>query len=358
MNIILISSNITNSGGTERIGIGLANELAQYPGTTVTIISLFGSDTPFFSVDKRIRIITLFKKEISLFILFPILILKLRKIFKKCSEKSIILNIGTLLCPFTVAANVGLSHRNVAWEHFNVSLIFKSTKERFARFIASTFADAIVTLTAKDKEMYKENFTCKARLYHIPNFLTFDIKRDVNIKKGKIALAVGRLTEQKGFDRLLKIWSKLPSYLGDWELNIIGDGEDGDRLRTLIRDFNLKNVHLIATTATIEHYYQEASLYLMTSRWEGLPMVLIEAQSYGLPIISYDCLTGPRDIVCNASNGYLIEDGQENEFIKRLVQIMEDNTLRNVLSNEAKKDSARFDKVELMDTWIQLFKNV
>lgn len=358
MNIFLISSNITNAGGTERIGIGLANELIKSGASSVTMISLFGSNTPFFTVDKRIRIITLFKKEISLFVLFPILILKLRKIFKKCPEKSIILNIGTLLCPFTIAANVGLSHSNVVWEHFNVSLIFKSAKEKFARFIASTFADAIVTLTAKDKEMYKENFACKARLCHIPNFLTFDITIDAKIKKGKIALAVGRLTEQKGFDRLLKIWSKLPSHLGDWGLIIVGDGEDGDRLRTLIRDYNLKNVHLIATTSTIEYYYQEASLYLMTSRWEGLPMVLIEAQSYGLPIISYDCLTGPRDIVCNGSNGYLIADGQEDEFITRLVQMMEDSILRNVLSNKAKKDSARFDKAELIDTWIQLFKNV
>lgn len=358
MNVLLISSNIANSGGTERIGIGLANELIKSGASSVTIISLFGSNKPFFTVDKRIRIITLFKKEVSLFVLFPILILKLRKIFKKYPEKSIILNIGALLCPFTIAANVGLSHSNVVWEHFNVSLIFKSTKERFARFIACAFGDAIVTLTAKDKEMYKENFTCKAKLYHIPNFLTFDIKTDAKIKKGKIALAVGRLTEQKGFDRLLKIWSNLPSCLSDWELKIVGDGEDGDKLRALINEYNLINVHLIATTSTIEYYYQEASLYLMTSRWEGLPMVLIEAQSYSLPIISYDCLTGPRDIVCNGRNGYLIKDGQEDEFVRMLAQTMQDNNLRNVFSREAQKDSGRFSKAKLIGSWFELFKNI
>lgn len=358
MNIVLISSNITNAGGTERIGIGLANELINSGASSVTIISFFGSNTPFFDVDKRIRIITLFQREVSLFILFPKLILKLRRIFKKYPERSIILNIGALLCPFSIVANVGLSHLNVVWEHFNVSLIFKSSKERFARYMASKYADAIVTLTCKDKEMYLANFACKPKVSAIPNFLTFDITSNFHLNSNKVALAVGRLTEQKAFDRLIKIWSKLPAHLQDWRLDIVGDGEDEAVLNGLIADLKLKNVHLIKTTSTIEDHYERASIYLMTSRWEGLPMVLIEAQSYGLPIISYDCLTGPRDVVRNGSNGYLIPDDNEEEFVSKLIHTIEDDGVREKFSITAKKDSKRFNKIAVMESWLKLFKSI
>lgn len=358
MNIVLLSSNITNAGGTERIGIGLANELINSGASSVTIISFFGSNTPFFDVDKRIRIITLFQQEVPLFILFPKLIWKLRRIFKRCPERSIVLNIGALLCPFSIVANVGLSHRNIVWEHFNVSLIFKSSKERFARYMASRYADAIVTLTLKDREMYLANFACKPKVSAIPNFLTLEMKSNPDLKSNKVALAVGRFTEQKAFDRLIKIWSKLPTHLQDWRLDIVGDGEDEAILKELIADLKLGNVHLIKTTSTIEDHYEEASIYLMTSRWEGLPMVLIEAQSYGLPIISYDCLTGPRDIVRDGYNGYLVPDDQDEEFVTTLIHIMENDKLREKFSLAAREDSTRFNKTAVIESWLQLFKSI
>lgn len=358
MNIVLLSSNITNAGGTERIGIGLANELIHSGASSVTIISFFGSNSPFFDVDKRIRLITLFQREVPLYILFPILIWKLRKIFRKCPKRSIVLNIGALLCPFSIVANIGLSHRIIVWEHFNVSLIFKSSKERFVRYMASKYADAIVTLTLKDRDMYLANFACVPPVRSIPNFLTFDIQDNIVLKKQKIALAVGRLTEQKAFDRLIKIWSKLPSRLQDWRLDIVGDGEDEAILKGLIADRKLTNVHLKKTTSTIEKHYEEASIYLMTSRWEGLPMVLIEAQSYGLPIISYDCLTGPRDIVKDGCNGYLIPDDHEDKFVADLTHIMENEKLREEFSLAAKEDSTRFNKSAVIESWLQLFKSI
>lgn len=358
MNIVLISSNITNAGGTERIGIGLANELISSGASSVTIISLFGSNVPFFAVDKRINIVTLFQREVPLFILFPILIWKLRRIFRKSPKRSIVLNIGALLCPFSIIANVGLSHRNIVWEHFNVSLIFKSSKERFVRYMASRYADAIVTLTLKDREMYLANFACKPKVCAIPNFLTLEIKSNPHLKSNKVALAVGRFTEQKGFDRLINIWSKLPPHVQDWRLDIVGDGEDEAILNGLIADRKLNNVHLIKTTSNIEEHYEQASIYLMTSRWEGLPMVLIEAQSYGLPILSYDCLTGPRDVVRNGRNGYLIPDGNEYEFVAKLVHTVENDVLRHEFALTAKKDSERFDKVAVIESWLQLFKSI
>src|SRR5690606_4040522 len=125
MHIFLISSNITHAGGTERIGLGLANELVTC-GNEVTIVSLFGTSIPFFEVNENVKIITLFKKERSLFMLFPILIWRLRRIFRRENKKSIILNIGALLSPFTIAANSGIKHKNIIWEHFNVSLVFGS----------------------------------------------------------------------------------------------------------------------------------------------------------------------------------------------------------------------------------------
>ena len=355
MNIIFISSNITNSGGTERIGIGLANELAKQQNTTVTIISLFGSGNPFFEINPKIKVHTLFSKHISLIFVFPIAIWKIRKILNKQKHKSIILNIGALLSVFSIVANWGIKHCNIIWEHFNVSLIFKSKKEQFARYMACQYAEAIVTLTVKDRDMYLEQFKCKAKVVCIPNFLTIDPIFESSAQEVKMAVALGRLTEQKGFDRLLQIWSKLDSSFDDWQLNIIGDGEDRQKLEEIVLNNKLKNVHLISTTKDVAYYYNRASLYLMTSRWEGLPMVLIEAQSFGLPIISYDCLTGPRDVIKNTLNGFLISDGNEHAFINTLERCMGDYQLRTSMSKQSLIDSRRFDRNQIIKVWLDLF---
>lgn len=357
MNVILISSNITNSGGTERIGIGLANELVRDPDTHVTIISLFGSGKPFFEVHPNITIHTLFHKHVSLFLLLPTVIWKIRKILMTAEEKSVIINIGALLSVFSIVANFGLRHFNLIWEHFNVSLAFTSKKEKFARYMASRYADAVVTLTLKDRAMYLEHFSCRAQIVCIPNFLTFSPQIEA-VDQRQVALAVGRLTEQKGFDRLLRVWSQLDDRFKDWQLHIIGDGEDRQKLEQLIVHEQLHHVHLIPTTKNVDHYYREASIYVMTSRWEGLPMVLIEAQSFGLPIISYDCLTGPRDVVSNGTNGFLVEDGNEVGFLAALEKCMDDHDLRASLSSQALKDSKRFDKVQVVQMWRDLFSTL
>src|SRR5690606_30927743 len=121
-------------------------------------------------------------------------------------------------------------------------------------------------------------------------------------KESKSIIAIGRYTFQKGFDKLIEIWNqfvkeyRIPS---GWKLQIIGQGEDQELLERLIKKYELKNVELVGPTSNIGLYYSEASFLVMTSRFEGLPMTLIEAQSYGLPIISFDCLTGPSEVLNN-----------------------------------------------------------
>ncbi|MCY4780800.1 glycosyltransferase family 4 protein [Sphingobacterium sp. UT-1RO-CII-1] len=355
MGFVLISSNISNSGGTERIGIGLANELVARYNMPVLIISLFGSGKPFFYTDSRVKIVRLFSKHNSLFILFPFVVWKIRRELLCLGGQSVIINIGALLTVFTVCANLGLKHKNIVWEHFNMSLIFKSFKEKFSRYIATRYADAIVTLTVGDKIMYEQNFDCRAEMMCIPNFLTFPVEKREIVKDNKVAIAVGRFTEQKSFDRLIEIWSLLGKEAEGWELKIIGDGEERDTLANLINKYNCKNVFLLPTSDTVQKYYEQASVYLMTSKWEGLPMVLIEAQSYGLPIISYDCLTGPRDIIEDGYNGFLIPDGDSDSFVHALQNFMRDDGLRRELSINAQVDSRRFNKNVILEKWTGLF---
>ena len=212
------------------------------------------------------------------------------------------------------------------------------------------YYDKFIVLTEEDKTFWSE----KNNVVVIPNPLPFETpeKPDLSAKR---VLCVGRISTDKGIDRLLSIWSKVSVNYPDWKLSLIGDVVDSELLKQ-IKDLNLeKSVEIIAATRNIQEEYLKSSVYVMTSRFEGLPMVLLEAISVGLPVVSYTFKCGPRDVINDEVDGFLVEEDDEPNFVERLGLLLGDQKLRETMSKNAKINSERFSVETVMNKWDKLF---
>ena len=190
--------------------------------------------------------------------------------------------------------------------------------------------------------------------YYIPHLVTYKDKKRSSLNN-KIVLNVGRLTEDKRQDKLLTIWSRIKEKKG-WELWIVGDGEEKDNLSGLIKTLKIeKSVKLLPANKEIEKIYEQSSVFALTSRCEGFGMVLIEAMAFGVPCIAYDCPSGPRDIIQNGSNGYLIPDNFDNEYTNKLQELLINHEELVELGNGAYKTINDWDNKQILNEWKKLF---
>ena len=189
----------------------------------------------------------------------------------------------------------------------------------------------------------------------IPNPLWFATEK-ASALKNKKAIAVGRHVYEKGFDRMLEIWKKVIAKHPDWILEIYGKSSENFTLQSLAKSLNISdNVVFYEPVQDIDKKYLEASFYLMTSRFEGFGMVLIEAMASGLPCIAYNCPCGPRAIISHNTDGFLIENGNESDYIKAIETLIENTTLRIEMGKRAKVSSEKYDIDTIMQSWNQLF---
>ncbi|GAA4168144.1 glycosyltransferase family 4 protein [Sphingobacterium ginsenosidimutans] len=214
--------------------------------------------------------------------------------------------------------------------------------------------DRFVVLTEEDR-MYWGKLP---NIAVIPNANSFSVT-DQALLVNKNAIAVGRLDYQKGFDNLIKIWKIIQLQHPEWTLHIYGNGPLKRRLEDLIKILGLTGcVQIHSATPDIKTAYLASSIYLMASRYEGLPMALLEAQSCGLPMVSYACKCGPRDIIIEEKNGFLIAEGEMEDFASKINLLIENDVLRKVMGENARTMSARFSENQVMQLWLNLFKNL
>lgn len=193
----------------------------------------------------------------------------------------------------------------------------------------------------------------------IPNPLPFasEVTSSCTAKR---VLAVGRYDFQKNFSLLLQLWARVSPRYPDWVLEIIGDGVLRPALEEEARVLGLgaSSVEFSRPTHQMQEVYLRSSIYAMTSRYEGLPMVLIEAQQMGLPIVSFACPCGPRDVIHEGVDGYLVEQGDEATFVQRLCQLMDAEEERQRMGQAARQASQRYDVDRIMNQWMQLFSEL
>lgn len=211
--------------------------------------------------------------------------------------------------------------------------------------------DAFVVLTEEDRAAWGD----MSNMHVIPNFIQNmpDAPSDC---KQKTIVAVGRYTEQKGFDLLFKAWKKVEQEGDDWELKIFGSG-DRSCYQNLVDEMGLRRVSLNGTVKDVNKVFRQASVIVFSSRYEGFGMVLIEAMSCGLPAVSFACPCGPRDIIHDGEDGFLVENYDTDMLADRLLQLMRDDVLRCEMGKAGRENMKRFLQEDVMQRWKALLAN-
>ena len=214
-------------------------------------------------------------------------------------------------------------------------------------------ADVIVTLTEGDKLLWNK----AKRIEVIPNFLNIQVSQ-ISSCHSKRVIAVGRLSWEKGYDRLIDIWELVSRKSPDWQLDIFGEGELEKNLSYKIAKKHINNITIHPTTNNISYEFSKSSICVMTSYYEGFALVLLEALKHGVPCVAYDCPFGPASIIEDNRCGYLIDNGNINVFAKKLCTLMNDENARKEFSKESIKRSKDFAIDTIMGKWINLFESL
>ena len=214
--------------------------------------------------------------------------------------------------------------------------------------------DRFVVLTQEDMEMWGDMPGIRV----IPNAANFiaDKYSDCSAKR---VIAVGRLDYQKSFDRLIQVWEKVHLQMPQWRLDIFGQGEWQEMLQRMIDERGLQEVvKLNVPTKNIGKEYSESSMLVMSSHYEGFPMVMIEAMACGLPAVCFDFKCGPRDIVSEGENGLIVPDGDIDGMAEAMVRLMKDDDLRKRMGENAKKVVEKYSEDRVMGLWVNLYEEI
>ena len=381
IDIVFLITDIHFGGGGERVTVNLANSFSK-KGYKVTIVSVaVPHKTNIFIIQEGIKIDYLgidFNKGLNT-------INKIRSVFKvrkyyklhelerndsstkpisrirgvetrhalSLHEHTIVLGIGTYSNLLLSFLPYNKKIKRIGCQHCSYASL-----NTFWRFLGKSFfkrLDVIVSLTERDVSNWK---TLNRNVEVIPNAVSF-YPGERAFLRNKVILAIGRIDHGKGYDLLMDVFERFAAKEKEWCLRIIGEGPLKEKIKHRIDRQGLgKRVQMLSPTDNVEEEYRQASVYLMTSRSEGLPMVLLEAKAFGLPIVSFDCETGPSDIIKEGKDGFLIECFDVDEMAEKLGALCSDLSLRREFGSHGREDVKRFFPEIVSQKWEGLFEDL
>lgn len=358
-NIAFLIWNLDNGGGTERVSLMLGDYLCNQ-GYNVTFFSYMSTGHPFFEVNPKIRVVGFEDRSLFMRVLRRIIPNKDKRLHYLIMffNINVIIDVDMGQAIHSSIAIRGTKCKQITWDHFNhnENSHFSYRQEGF--IACKETASKLVVLTKEDEKAYKEQESLSAGfIEQVYNPLTIEIGRFIE-HTSKTVIAVGRLEKQKGFDVLLKIWEKVESKHTDWNLEIYGIGQEEFNLKSIIETEKLKNVHLMGRTNCIIEKMRNASIFVLTSRYEGFGLVITEAMTMSLPVVSFNCPMGPSEIVEDEGNGYLVENGDIENFAQKLSLLMEDEDKRRIFGERSYELSQKFKKENIFPKWIEIIESL
>ncbi len=373
MKILYNIAGTCHSGGMERVLANKANYLVKQGMEVVIVTTDQQGLPPFFSLDERIRCIDLCinyeenngKSLFNKLLHYPLKQWKHKKrLTKILMQERPDITISMFNNDAGFITDIKDGSKKILEIHFSRFKRLQYNRKGWWRLvdvwrtkqderIARRF-DRFVVLTEEDKE----NWGDMDNICVIPNASTFQNVQTSSLTVPKV-IAIGRYDYQKGFDRLIMAWKKVTEYTTDWHLDIVGDGNKRQELQLWIERMGLdKQISLIKPMSHIDSVYLNSSVLALTSHYEGLPMVLLEAQSFGLPIVAFNCKCGPTDVVTDGVDGFLVPEGDIEVFADRLLMLIQNVSLRKDMGQWAKRASLRYEETSIMKKWMELFHTI
>lgn len=377
----LIPGGIFSPGGTDRVTISKANFLSEKMGYDISIVTTEQLGRPvFFPLSEKVHLFHLdigihanFGKEsylqkcISRFFKINQYKRELKKLLKEKRPDITVsllgLDIGFLDKMDDGSIKLGELHfpgnfrqlmgKKMYKNAFIPNLVEKIRTKELKRKCGKL--TRLIVLTQEERASWKNRNNVEV----IPNPISF-IPEEISSCKSKRAIAVGRLAYEKGFDQLIEIWKTVYEKHPDWELFIFGGGDQKEKLQELILQSGLSDaVKIYEPVKDIHAQFLKSSMMLFPSRYlEALPMVLLEAMSCGLPLVAFDAPCGPKDIITDGENGFLIQSGDIDTFSHKVCQLIESEELRKNMGKQARKASFDYSEDKIMQQWVDLFQSL
>ena len=360
MRLVYIVPNINSEGGVARVLSVKTNYWIEKFGYEVHILTQNEGIHPlFYSFNSNIVYHDLVLKG-NFFQFFNSFAKGLKTKIKKIQPDIIIVGDNGLkgyLIPFILKTNTPIifeCHGSKYIEEKELTRYFALTKIKilFKELAARKFTKFV----ALSKESLQEWNVKNGVVISNPLWFEPTIFSDLKVKK---VIAVGRHSYEKGMDRMLRIWQKVIQKHPEWTLEIYGKSNQNQELQKLSNTLKINNnIAFFEPVKNINDKYQQASIMAMASRTEGFGMVLIEAMALGLPCIAYDCPCGPRAIIQNNENGFLIENGNIDSFVQKMELLIEDENLRIIMGKKAQESIKIYNLENIMQQWKSLFENL
>lgn len=377
LKIVYCTPALYMAGGVERVLTLKANYFAEYFGYDITIILTEGKDkSHFYPLSNKIKVINLdinfeqlwtcsFIKKIFVY-------LRKQRLFKKLLTKELMrihpdITVSLLRREINFINDIEDGSKKVGELHVNRAN-YRNFKTENTNFIKNLFAkywsanllqhlrklDAFVVLTQKDRESWVE----LDRVCVIPNPSPF-VSSMVSPLTEKRVIAVARYSREKGIDLLLHAWAEVEKQIEEWCLDVYGDG-DTSLYEKIMTDLgiNRSRCRLNGRINNVEREYCQSSIFVLSSRFEGFGMVIVEAMTCGLPVVSFDCPWGPRSIIQDSESGVLVENGNSSALAQGLISIINDAERRKTMSIAALQNAQHFKIERIAQQWVKLFNNL
>ena len=354
MNICFFLGGFYQNGGIGRVTSMLANEMAKCGRYNIATLCYCNQNLPnIYEISPEIKqqfFLQAYSSMAKEIILGGV---KRLKDYLTENEIDVLIACGALFYPISVLACEGLKTKCICWEHSDPEGNNDHRGQYLARRFGIKKSDLNVVLTQRAFEVFQKEYGIlnTVQIYNPVDEVVLENAGEYNPDTKRI-ISVGRLTYQKNFQMAVEVASQILPKYPEWHWDVFGKGDEEAQLQEMINEKGIsKQFHLRGQVSDMYERYKQYSVMVMTSRYEGFPMSLLEGLGNGLPLISFDIPTGPSEIIENGRNGYLIQAFDINMMKQRLTDLIEDRNLLASMSHSSKEKVRYFSQREIVKKW-------